>query len=47
MNVVEAWRVRRALNCLTNEVQRYVNCDIVSRKLRLKQEFHLLFDKII
>lgn len=47
MTVVVAWRTRRALNCLSSEIQQFVNCETHPRKHRLRQEFHLLFDKIL
>lgn len=47
MSTVQAWRTRRALNCLGAEVQQFVNCEVRSRKNRLRQEFHLLFDKVM
>ena len=47
MAVVFAWRTRRALNCLGTEVQKYVNCEVESRRVRLKQEFHLLFEHVL
>ena len=42
--VVEAWRTRRALNCLAVEVQEFVNCEVDSRRERLRLQFHLLFE---
>lgn len=45
--IVEAWRIRRALNCLEREIQRFVNCEKPTKKNRLKQEFHLLFGKVL
>lgn len=41
--IAEAWRTRRALNCLASEVQQYVNCENPIRKHRLRLEFNLLF----
>ncbi len=47
MAVVEAWRTRRSLNCLGDEVQEYVNCEHAARRDCLKQQFQLLFDKVM
>jgi hypothetical protein len=47
MAVVDAWRIRRALNCLQREIQRFVNCEASGKKSRLRQEFHLLFGKVL
>jgi hypothetical protein len=47
MATVQAWRTRRALNCLASEVQQFVNCDNQIRKCRLREEFHLLYEKVI
>ncbi len=45
--IIEAWRTRRALNCLQREIQRFVNCEKLTKKNRLRQEFHLLFSKVL
>ena len=46
-NVVTAWRTRRALNCLGNEVQEYVNCEDADMKAKLRDQFHALFDTVL
>ena len=45
--MVEAWRTRRALNCLAVEVQEFVNCEVESRRERLRLQFHLLFEQVL
>ena len=47
MNTVEAWRTRRALNCLGQEVQEFVNCEVASKKMKLRKHFHKMFDKVL
>ena len=47
MNTVEAWRTRRALNCLGQEVQEFVNCEVNSKKTRLRRHFHRMFDQVL
>ena len=47
INVVEAWRTRRALNCLGSEVQEYVNCENSYKKAKLRVQFHDLFDQVL
>ena len=47
MNVVEAWRTRRALNCLGSEVQEYVNCEVPAKKARMRVQFLELFDQVL
>lgn len=46
-NVVQAWRTRRALNCLCNEVQDFVNCEDMCLKARLRAKFHSLFGTVL
>ena len=47
MNTVEAWRTRRALNCLGQEVQEFVNCEVNTKKARLRRHFHRMFDQVL
>ena len=44
--MVLGMRTRKSVNCLAHQVQEYVNCDSASRKARLRQEFHGLYDRV-
>ena len=46
-NVVEAWRTRRALNCLGLEVQEFVNCEVPAKKAMLRAQFHEFFAQVL
>lgn len=45
--MVEAWRTRRALNCLAYEVQEFVNCEVEERRMKLRLQFHMLFENVL
>ena len=47
MNTVEAWRTRRALNCLGQEVQEFVNCEQDKQKAKLRRSFHKMFERVL
>lgn len=46
-DVVQAWRTRRTLNCLCNEVQDFVNCEDGYTKGKLRDKFHALFKTVL
>ena len=46
-DTVKAWRTRRALNCLGNEVQDFVNCEDNRQRSHFKEMFHNLFKIVI
>ncbi len=41
------WRTRKIVNCLSKEIQDYVNCDEGYHKMRLKTHFQVLFDSVV
>lgn len=46
-DVVAAWKTRRSLNCLGDEVQEFVNCENEKQRGHLRNSFHILFQKVM
>ena len=46
-DLVTAWRTRRSLNCLGNEVQEFVNCENDKQRAELRNRFHTMFVKVV
>ena len=44
--LVYGWQIRRVIRILEDKIQSYVNEENPKKRVRIKQEFHILFDKI-
>ena len=46
-SLFKGWKTRRIVNALSKEIQDYVNCEDVYLKMRLKNQFLVLFESVV
>ena len=45
--VVQAWRTRKAINCLADQVLEFVNCESNRRKAHIRSVFLGIYEKVV